>query len=333
MCGRTAQTRHAVRAAAAVLGAAEPRERATESSPAENQDTSSHRFGWSDNFNLSPGMDAMIFWKNDEGEIQSSLKTWGLVTRNGTANKPIPTGMSKHFEGLMFNARSDTLWEKPTFCGLLHKHRSCIIAFDGFFEWKTELGQKQPYYVHSKTSPFLLMAGLWTTVQTCQSDIPSLDTFTVLTTEVCDSLKWLHTRMPVLVRSEALAKEWLSAPSRQVHKQVVDEAQSMSEYDLQWHAVTKQMSSMKFRDPKAILSIPETKSVKAFFLAAAKPGSVSATKSPTNDSHVPPSLKRSTPSTPTAFAVTAPSPAKKAKSTPKKGSIHSFFTSSGNKRK
>lgn len=315
MCGRAAQTRQAVHVAAAVLGAPEPSDQVPNR---VNQEISTGtRFGWSDNYNMSPGMDAVVFWRDDHGVIQSSLKTWGLVTRSGSIDKPIPPGMSKHFEGLMFNARSDTLWDKPTFVGLLHKQRACIVAVDGFFEWKTELGKKQPYFVYSKERAYLLMAGLWTTTQTGHSDSPSLDTFTVLTTEVCDSLKWLHTRMPVLVRSDELAKEWLSAPSRHAHKALVDQAQSTSERDISWHAVTVQMSSMKYRDPKAIASIPKTKSVKAFFqTTAAKP------QSPLSQSTKNlPCLKRSPPAT----LVLSP-PAKKAKSEPKKGSIESFFS-------
>ena len=343
MCGRTAQTRQAVRAAATALGAPEPREHAHVPDRASEDIHTGPHFRWSDNYNLSPGMDAMVFWRNEKGDIESSLKTWGLVTRNGTAIKPIPKGMSKHFEGLMFNARSDTLWDKPTFTGLLHKQRACIVAVNGFFEWKSVLGKKQPYFVSPKGGrPYLLMIGLWTTVQTGQSDEPSLDTFTVLTTEVCNSLKWLHTRMPVLVRNEEMAKEWLSSPSRKLHKVLVDHAQSTSEDDIQWHAVTAQMSSIKYRDPKAIDSIPKTKSVTEFFSLGIKntttaPKTSHVSSKSTSPIKVMDSLKRATPFITVSTSIstssaTIPSPAKKPKScTPKKGSIESFFSPSKSK--
>ena len=342
MCGRTAQTRQAVRAAATALGAPEPSEQIpVRDRGSEDSHTGSH-FRWSDNYNLSPGMDAMVFWRNEKGDIVSSLKTWGLVTRNGTPIKPIPKGMSKHFEGLMFNARSDTLWDKPTFTGLLHKEQACIVAVDGFFEWKSVLGKKQPYFVYSKERPYLLMIGLWTTVQTGHSDKPSLDTFTVLTTEVCNSLKWLHTRMPVLVRNEEMANEWLSRPSRKLHKTLVEHAQSTSDNDIQWHAVTALMSNVKYRNPKAIEAVPKTKTVKDFFSSGVKSTSCVPnasqlsvkSKLPNEEMN---SLKRSTPCTLASTSISTspagiPSRAKKAKLSPlKSGSIESFFLPSKRK--
>ena len=60
-------------------------------------------------------MDAVVFYKDENGKICSDRKVWGLVTKRGTASNPLPLGMGKHFEGLMFNARADTLYQKPTF--------------------------------------------------------------------------------------------------------------------------------------------------------------------------------------------------------------------------
>lgn len=36
-----------------------------------------------------------------------------------------------------------------------------VLAHPGFYEWKKEKDGKQPYYIHSKQSPVLRMAGLW----------------------------------------------------------------------------------------------------------------------------------------------------------------------------
>ena len=63
--------------------------------------------------------------------------------------------MGMHFAGLMYNARTDTLFSKPTFSRLAKEGRSCVVALDGYFEWKASplgggKGKKQPYFVHRK---------------------------------------------------------------------------------------------------------------------------------------------------------------------------------------
>jgi hypothetical protein len=62
------------------------------------------------NFNMSPGMDAFVFWKDNKevdkhGGLRCDKKVWGLVSRGGSQAAPIPEGMGKHFSNLMFNAR------------------------------------------------------------------------------------------------------------------------------------------------------------------------------------------------------------------------------------
>ena len=240
----------------------------------ETSATSSEEQEERNNYNLSPGMDAFVFFKDEKDQaVRMERKTWGLVTKGGTANSPLPEhDMGIHFKNLMFNARCDTLFEKPTFARLANSRRSCLIAMDGFFEWKTELGKKQPYFVYrrkqSEHRPYLLFAGLWTSVSTGRLDSPTLETFTIITTEACPALQWLHTRMPVVVWDSQLAQKWLDNPSVTSLTQLDEAARRTDENLLQWHAVSPQMASMKFRTADAIKPIPQTKSVKSFFAVA-----------------------------------------------------------------
>jgi putative SOS response-associated peptidase YedK len=161
----------------------------TETSPRETQDfqvenDQGSSFPWRDNFNLSPGHDAVVFTLGQNGAIEMDRKIWGLVPKGGMPSAPLPLGPSKHFANLMFNARSDTLFSKPTFSRLLNEGKTCVVAFDGFFEWKTDpvgggKGKKQPYFVFRNkegsdhdNSPrdYLLLAGLWTSVSTGYSE-------------------------------------------------------------------------------------------------------------------------------------------------------------------
>jgi putative SOS response-associated peptidase YedK len=306
MCGRTAQTLASVRFAAATVCpnssdslSAATLDRSNQGDNAPDDVPPVYR----DNFNLSPGMDAIVFWK-EGGQVQWGRKVWGLVPRGGSATVPLPQGMGKHFDNLMFNARSDTLFQKPTFGALAANGKSCVIAVDGFFEWKTEMGKKQPYFVyrkrvtHQEHRPYLLFAGLWTSVATGWPEQPSLDTFTIVTTEVCAPLQWLHSRMPVTIWDDALAEEWLNRPTPTVFRQLEVGAQQTADHVFQWHAVTPDMASMKFRAADAIKALPKMKTVKSFFAASPTKSTVK-NKNEKNDKNVKnkPSSSRDTSST------------------------------------
>jgi putative SOS response-associated peptidase YedK len=288
---------------------------------------------WRDNYNMSPGMDALVFWKDGKHIIRVDQKVWGLVPRAGTKQSPLPIGMNQHFSNLMFNARSDTLYIKPTFARLASVGKTCLVALDGFFEWKGAAGKaskKQPYFVHRKTEskdnkeqrPYLLMAGLWTSVATGRPDDPTLDTFTILTTDACESLQWLHTRMPVFVWDEKLAMEWLNRPTQKLHRQLDEAAMSTGPDMLAWHAVTTDMSSTKFRKSESMAPMKPMKTVKSFFGVAKKKDP------PKSDPKI--ELRSKTTASPekrTASTRTQSPPSKKSKqpTPPKKGAIDSFF--------
>lgn len=299
---------------------------------------------------------------------------WGLVTKGGTSQHPLPKDskarIAMHFAGLMYNARSDTLFEKPTFSRLAQQRKSCIVVLDGYFEWKASLlaggNKKQPYFVYShekgdgslQTSnttgvetdpPYLVLAGLWTSVQTGISDEPVLDTFTILTTDACKQIEWLHHRMPVCIWNMELAKKWLENPSQQVHKEIDTAAIRKSE-GFAWHAVTTDMSSVKFRGKEAIEPVKGPTSVASFFskvgsnnsseskgpaVAPSETAPSTATTSQkskllgSNDVETKPSF--SSPQKRVISARSPSNPSKKAKIThsqpdsPKKGLITSFF--------
>ena len=60
-----------------------------------------------------------------------------------------------------FNARAETLAEKPMFHAAFQRRR-CIIPASGFFEWTGEKVNKQPHlFKAADGSPLLALAGLW----------------------------------------------------------------------------------------------------------------------------------------------------------------------------
>lgn len=306
MCGRAAQTNAIVSAAASALGYSNSFRNDSRNEDAGTNVPPSIDCHLSlcnvsdddDNFNMSPGMRAWVFWK-ENGVLKMGQKVWGIIPRHGTTASPLPTGMNHHFTNLMYNARTDTLFEKPTFARLAKSGKSCVVALNGFFEWKSQgagrsNAKKQPYFVYrrkekkarketgvSVTKPYLFFAGLWSSVRTGRPEDHTLETFALLTQDSCPSFAWLHHRMPVSVWDTTLIHEWLNRPSPRTLS-LLENANRRCEA-LDWHAVTTEMSSLKFRSKAALKAIPERKSVMSFFVEAASKDS-SPLKRPVTDS-------------------------------------------------
>ena len=66
-----------------------------------------------------------------------TIARWGLVP-SWSKDQAIGTRL--------FNARAETISEKPLFRSLFKKKR-CFIVADGFFEWKKEGKSKRPYFI------------------------------------------------------------------------------------------------------------------------------------------------------------------------------------------
>jgi putative SOS response-associated peptidase YedK len=101
----------------------------------------------------------------------------------------------------LFNARAETVAEKPSFRSAFAK-RTCVIPVDGFYEWDHREGQnKQPHYFTRVDGEPLFFAGLYERWWDPEKpkDEPALQTCTVITTEPNDDMDELHNRLPVIL--------------------------------------------------------------------------------------------------------------------------------------
>jgi putative SOS response-associated peptidase YedK len=136
--------------------------------------------------NISPGQQiAAVVRKDDQNRLVDFR--WGLIP--SWAKDP-------SIGNRMFNARAETIAEKPSFKNAFQKRR-CLIVADGFYEWQ-KLGKiKKPFYFSLKSGQPFGFAGLhetWTS-----PDNQPVNTCTIITTEPNDLLRSIHDRMPVIV--------------------------------------------------------------------------------------------------------------------------------------
>lgn len=128
----------------------------------------------------------------------ADMMRWGLVPSWWKDASKLP--------GQTFNARAETIAEKPTFRASF-KRRRCLIPADGFFEWKA-MGDsaKQPYYIHPRDPEAVFaFAGLWDLWETADGAILST---TIITTTPNALMEGIHNRMPVILAPQHF-QEWL----------------------------------------------------------------------------------------------------------------------------
>lgn len=134
--------------------------------------------------NIAPGSIIPVIVNPVNRAVQ--MFRWGLVP--GWAEDP-KVGYK------MFNARAETIAEKPSF-RVPFKQRRCLIPADGFYEWKAEGGKKYPFLFTLKDKTMFTFAGLWETWRSKEGEV--VNSCTIITTEPNSLVAQYHDRMPVI---------------------------------------------------------------------------------------------------------------------------------------
>ncbi len=154
--------------------------------------------GW----NIAPGqlIPAII---NHEGKNLLVCFRWGMIP----SWSKDPSIAAK-----MFNARAETVDQKPSFRDAFKKRR-CLIVADGFYEWKKEGPKKMPLYYYLKSGQPFGFAGLYETW--LSPDKKEINTCTIITTDANELIAPVHDRMPVILSPER-EKIWLESNAADV---------------------------------------------------------------------------------------------------------------------
>ena len=155
------------------------------------------RVNLSPRYNIAPSQAiAVVRHLPGKSSRQLDLLRWGLIP--GWA-KDMKVGYK------MINARAETLAQKPSFRAAFKKRR-CLIAADGFYEWKHSGKTKQPFYVHLKNGAVFAFAGLWESWKSPEGS--TIESCTIITTAPNGLLQKIHDRMPVILPPEQY-ETWL----------------------------------------------------------------------------------------------------------------------------
>ena len=138
------------------------------------------------NFNICPSENISVLISNS-GKRKLGQMRWGFVPHwyKSVADGP-----------LLFNARAETLAEKPAFRDACIKRR-CLIPADGFYEWKKQVGSKsKPFYVRRSDRQQMIFAGIWQFSGYREDKTP---TCTIITVPASEQISGIHNRMPLII--------------------------------------------------------------------------------------------------------------------------------------
>ena len=152
-------------------------------------------------YNIAPTQPVAVIPNSNNPQLDFYL--WGLIP--SWAKDP-------EIGSRMINARSETLAEKPSFRSAFRRRR-CLILADGFYEWKTLLGEKSklPMFIHLKNRKIFAFAGLWEIWSS--PDGSEIRSCTIVTTQPNEMMQSIHNRMPVILPVEAY-EDWLDPNER-----------------------------------------------------------------------------------------------------------------------
>ncbi|MEX2462145.1 MAG: SOS response-associated peptidase [Paenibacillaceae bacterium] len=127
---------------------------------------------------------------NKDGRNQIVDFKWGLIP---------PWAKDEKIAYKTFNARAETLEEKPSFRSSI-KYKRCLIIADSFYEWKNIGIDKQPMRIQLINEKVFSFAGLHETWSRPGGEV--IQSCCIITTTSNELMKDIHDRMPVILRRE-----------------------------------------------------------------------------------------------------------------------------------
>jgi putative SOS response-associated peptidase YedK len=163
-------------------------------------------------WNIAPTNEIYIV-RNDANNVRElSIASWGMIAPWITDEAEARASQAR-----AINARSESIYEKPTFRDSF-KTRRCIVPATGYYEWATELGQyktKQPFFISSDNGKPLAIAGIWNSWRSPSGKY--MQSASIITREAVGELATIHSRMPVFMPSNRW-NDWLDNSDHSIHE-------------------------------------------------------------------------------------------------------------------
>lgn len=178
-------------------------------------------------YNILPDGEIVAIVQGEAGRRAGRLR-WGLLP---------PWADEPNDRGRQINARSETVFEKPTFKSAALRHR-CLIPASGFFEWQKAGKASQPFFIHRLDDAPVAMAGIWRRSTFGDTAIVSC---AILTMDAYPSIAGIHHRMPIML-DPAAWDDWLDPKTSDI-KNLQAALRPLPEEQIAAHTVSRAVNS------------------------------------------------------------------------------------------
>jgi len=178
------------------------------------------------------------------------LLHWGLVP-HWVRNAEQAVEMARRG----FNARSETVAEKPMFRDAFRRGR-CLIPAAGFYEWRSEGSAKYPFFIHPVSEDRICSLAGICSLKTDPETGEESGSYSILTAPADARMAWIHNsklRMPLILRRHDEAA-WLEGGDTEA--EAIIEKGASDEYDA--YPVSKLASSARSNRDTAEVCEPFT---------------------------------------------------------------------------
>ena len=189
-------------------------------------------------YNIAPTQPVAVVTSEANGR-HFQLMRWGLI--------PAWVKDPKTFS-LVINARSETVLDKPAFRSAIRRRR-CLIPADGYYEWQSRGGRKQPYFIHARDGAPMGLAALAETWVGPNGE--ELDTVAIVTCAAREEMAHLHARVPVVIAPRDYAC-WLEG-GEIATPEAITLLQPPASGSLAWHPVSTEVNRVA-NDDAGLLS-------------------------------------------------------------------------------
>lgn len=216
-------------------------------------------------YNVAPTQRVPVIYHKGK-QAGMKLMRWGFVQNAETLkfrNPKAKTGAEGEAQGLLINARGETLGSRAAFREA-YQQRRCLIPADGFYEWQVRAGKRQPFRVMFKSGEPFCFAGLWRSSSSLllgkepghweEEPVASeVEEFVIITRAANTAMKPLHERMPVII-GRSHYDWWLkdSGPGSELYKLALEHA---PDEPLKIYPVSDLVNSPKTDDPRCVAPV------------------------------------------------------------------------------
>lgn len=193
-------------------------------------------------YNIAPTQPVAVIRrspKSRDAPRQLVMLRWGLVPSWAADPK---------IGNRLINARAETVAEKPAFRAALRRRR-CLVAADGFFEWRRTGSAKQPYFIRRVDDRPFAFAGLWEIWE--GPDHTLLESCALITTEANALMASIHDRMPVILSPDHYAL-WLD-PAMEDPRQLLPLLRPCPSEAMVAHPVSTHVNDPRHDDPRCVV--------------------------------------------------------------------------------